>query len=52
MPDLNFPGFQIKKALKKYDKAMDFIDSAINQSNQPQQYISQKMQVQPEQEGI
>lgn len=52
VPELNFLGFLIKKAVKKYDKAMDFIDSAINHSNQPQQYISQKMQLQAEQKGI
>ena len=47
-PELNFLGFLIKKALKKYDKAMDLITSAINNSKQPQQYISQKMQFQTE----
>jgi predicted Zn-dependent protease len=51
-PELNFLGFLIKKALKKYDKAMDFIDSAINHSDQPQEYISQKMQFQAELKGI
>ncbi len=52
IPELNFLGFLIKKALKKNDKAMDFIDSAINHSDQPQQYISQKMQFQSELKGI
>ena len=52
VPELNYLGFLIKKALKKYDKAMDLIDSAINHSDQPQQYISQKMQFQTERKGI
>ena len=51
-PELIFLGFLIKKALKKYDKAQDLIDSAINHSDQPQQYISQKMQFQTELKGI
>ena len=51
-PELIFLGFLIKKALKKYDKAQDLIDSAINHSDQPQQYISQKMQFQAELKGI
>ncbi|MDW7679114.1 MAG: tetratricopeptide repeat protein [bacterium] len=51
-PELNFLGFLIKKALKKYDKAGDLIDSAINYSNQPEQYISQKMKFQTELKGM
>jgi len=51
-PELNFLGFLIKRALKKYDKAQDLIDSAINNSNQPEQYISRKMQFQTELKGI
>ncbi|NOY58452.1 MAG: tetratricopeptide repeat protein [Calditrichaeota bacterium] len=50
--ELNFLGFLIKKALKKYDHAMDLITSAINNSAQPQHYISQKMQFQTELKGI
>ena len=51
-PELNYLGFLIKKALKKYDKAQDLIESAINYSNQSQQYLSQKMQFQAELKGI
>lgn len=51
-PDLNFLGFLIKKALKKYDKAMDLIDAAINYSNQSEQYKSQKLKFQTELKGI
>jgi predicted Zn-dependent protease len=51
-PELNFLGFLIKKALKKYDKAQDFIDAAINHSNQPEQYKSQKLKFQTELKGI
>lgn len=51
-PELNYLGFLIKKALKKYDNARDLIDSAINYSNQSQQYISQKMKFQTELKGI
>lgn len=51
-PELNFLGFLIKKALKKYDKAMDLIDAAINHSQQPEQYLSQKMKFQTELKGI
>ena len=51
-PELNFLGFLIKKALKKHDKAMDFIDAAINHSSQPEQYKSQKMKFQIELKSI
>ena len=51
-PELNFLGFLIKKALKKYDRAQDLIESAINYSNQSQQYISQKIKFQTELKGI
>jgi len=51
-PELNFLGFLIKKALKKHDKAMDFIDAAINHSNQPEQYKSQKLTFQTELKGV
>ncbi|MDZ7317961.1 MAG: tetratricopeptide repeat protein [candidate division KSB1 bacterium] len=51
-PELNFLGFLIKKALKKYDKAMDLIDAAINHSSQPDQYKSQKLKFQTELKGI
>jgi len=51
-PELNFLGFLIKKALKKYDKAQDLIQAAINYSSQPQQYVSQKMKFQTEIKGI
>ncbi len=51
-PDLNFLGFLIKKALNKYDKAMDLIDAAINYSSQPEQYQSQKLKFQTELKGI
>lgn len=51
-PDLNFLGFLIKKALKKYDKAMDLIDAAINHSRQPEHYKSQKLKFQTELKGI
>lgn len=51
-PELNFLGFLIKKALKKYDKAMDLIDAAINHSNQPGQYKSQKLKFQTELKGV
>jgi tetratricopeptide (TPR) repeat protein len=51
-PELNFLGFLINKALKKYDKAHDLIDSAINYSHKPEQYISRKMQFQTELKGI
>jgi len=51
-PELNFIGFLIKKALKKYDKAQDLIDAAINYSSQPEQYLSQKMKFQTELKGI
>ncbi len=51
-PELNFLGFLIKKALKKYDEAQDFIDAAINHSNQPEQYLSQKLKFQTELKGI
>jgi len=50
--ELNFLGFLIKKALKKYDKAQDFIDAAINHSSQPEQYKSQKLKFQTELKGI
>lgn len=51
-PELNFLGFLIKKALKKYDKAMDLIDAAINYSDQPEHYKSQKLKFQTELKGI
>ncbi len=51
-PELNFLGFLIKKALKKYDEAQDFIDAAINHSNQPEHYLSQKLKFQTELKGI
>ena len=51
-PELNFLGFLIKKELKKFDKAQDFIDAAINHSNQPEQYKSQKLKFQTELKGI
>jgi predicted Zn-dependent protease len=51
-PELNFLGFLIKKALKKYDKAMDLIDAAINHSSQPEQYKSHKLKLQTELKGI
>lgn len=51
-PELNFLGFLIKKALKKYGEAQDFIDAAINHSNQPEQYLSQKLKFQTELKGI
>ncbi len=51
-PELNFLGFLIKKALKKYDKAMDLIDAAINHSSQPEQYKSHKLKFQTELKGI
>ncbi len=38
--ELNYLGFLIKKALKKNDRARDLIESAINYSDQSQQYIS------------
>jgi tetratricopeptide (TPR) repeat protein len=50
--ELNFLGFLINKALKKYDKALDLINSAINYSRKPEQYISRKMQFQTELKGI
>ncbi len=51
-PELFYLGFLIKKALKQFEKALELIDSAINYSNHPQQYISQKMQLQTELKGI
>ncbi|HEX9974761.1 MAG TPA: tetratricopeptide repeat protein [bacterium] len=51
-PELNSLGFFIKKALKKYDKAQDLIQAAINYSSQPEQYKSQKMKFQTELKGI
>lgn len=51
-PELIYLGFLIKKALKKYDKAMDLIDAAINHSNQPEQYKSQKLKFQTDLKGI
>ena len=51
-PALNYLGFLIKKALKKNDRAMDLITSAINNSSQPQHYISQKIKFQSELKGV
>ncbi len=51
-PELNFLGFLIKKALKKYDKAQDLIQAAINHSSQPERYRSHKMNFQSELKGI
>ncbi len=51
-PELNFLGFQIKKALNKNDKALDFINAAINHSIQPEQYRSHKLKFQTELKNI
>lgn len=51
-PELNYLGFLIKKARKKFDKALDYIDAAINYSQQSEQYLSQKMKFQTELKGI
>ncbi len=51
-PELNYLGFLIKRALKKYDQAGDLIDSAIHYSNQSRRYVSQKMKFQTEIKGI